>query len=92
VPATGEISSHVPHRTTATQLRLELMPSRVIRSFGYDADSRRLFIVFQTGRRYTYEDVPVETYEAMKGSFSKGEFFNAHIRNNFSFVRESVRT
>jgi hypothetical protein len=47
------------------------MPSRVIRSFGYDADSRRLFIVFQTGRRYTYEDVPVETYEAMKGSFSR---------------------
>jgi hypothetical protein len=67
------------------------MPSTVIRSFRYNADSRKLFIVFQTGRRYTYEDVPVETYEAMKGSFSKGGFFNAHIRNNFSFVRDSVR-
>jgi hypothetical protein len=68
------------------------MPSTVIRSFKYDADKRKLFIVFQSGRRYIYENVPAETYMAMKGSFSKGEFFNAHIRNNFRFVRESART
>ncbi len=67
------------------------MPSSVIRSFKYDADSRRLFIVFQSGRRYAYEGVPAETYQAMKSSFSKGEFFNAHIRNNFSYVREPAR-
>jgi KTSC domain len=68
------------------------MPSTVIRSFKYDADSRRLLIVFQSGRRYTYENVPAETYTAMKGSFSKGDFFNAHIRDNFSFVREPTGT
>jgi lysyl-tRNA synthetase class 2 len=68
------------------------MQSSVIRSFKYDADSRKLYIVFQSGRRYTYENVPAETYAAMQGSVSKGEFFNAHIRNNFSFVRESAST
>ena len=62
------------------------------RSFNYDADSRKLSIVFQSGLRYTYENVPAETYTAMKSSFSKGEFFNAHIRDNFSFVRESTQT
>jgi hypothetical protein len=67
------------------------MPSTVIRSFAYDAASRRLLIIFQSGRRYTYEEVPPETFAAMKGSSSKGEFFNAHIRDNFSFVRGSVR-
>ncbi len=66
------------------------MPSTVIRSFNYDPDSRRLHIVFQSGRRYTYENVPAQMYAAMKSSFSKGEFFNAHIRENFSFVRESI--
>jgi hypothetical protein len=66
------------------------MPSTVIRSFKYDADSRKLHIVFQSGRRYIYENVPRETYAALQGSFSKGEFFNAHIRDNFSFVRESA--
>jgi len=66
------------------------MPSTVIRSFNYDTESRRLFIVFQSGRRYTYQNVPMETYTAMTSSFSKGEFFNAHIRDNFTFVRESA--
>jgi lysyl-tRNA synthetase class 2 len=65
------------------------MPSTVIRSFNYDANSRKLVIVFQSGRRYTYENVPAETYTAMKGSFSKGEFFNAHIRDKFSFKAAS---
>jgi lysyl-tRNA synthetase class 2 len=67
------------------------MPSTVIRSFAYDASSRRLHIVFQSGRRYTYEEVPPETFAALKSSSSKGEFFNAHIRNNFSFVRGTVQ-
>jgi hypothetical protein len=67
------------------------MPSTVIRSFAYDAASRRLLIVFQSGRRYTYEEVPPETFAALQDSFSKGEFFNAHIRDNFRFVRGSVR-
>ena len=65
------------------------MPSTVIRSFKYDAGSRKLRIVFQSGRRYTYEDVLLETFEAMRRSFSKGEFFNVHIRNNSSFVRDA---
>jgi KTSC domain len=64
------------------------MPSTVIRWFNYDADSRKLHIVFQSGRRYIYENVPPQTYAAMKGSFSKGEFFNTHIRDHFSFVRD----
>ncbi|MFL6600378.1 MAG: KTSC domain-containing protein [Steroidobacteraceae bacterium] len=68
------------------------MPSTVIRWFNYDPESRKLRVVFQSGRRYTYSNVPAETYAAMKSSFSKGEFFNTHIRDNFSFVRESTET
>ncbi|MDB6045807.1 MAG: karS [Gammaproteobacteria bacterium] len=65
------------------------MPSTVIRSFDYDTASQQLSIIFQSGRRYTYQDVPKETFAAMKASFSNGEFFNAHIRGNFRFVRNS---
>lgn len=67
------------------------MSSTVIRSFAYDARNRRLRIVFQSGRRYTYEEVPPDIFAALENSLSKGEFFNAHIRDNFSFVRGSVR-
>jgi KTSC domain len=65
------------------------MPSTVIRSFRYDALTRDLFILFQSGRAYVYKDVPAEIFAAMKASFSKGEFFNAHIRDRFRFTRES---
>lgn len=63
------------------------MPSTVIRSYRYDRRRRALDIVFQSRRRYTYRDVPEETYDAMKAAFSKGEFFNRHIRDHFPFER-----
>lgn len=61
------------------------MPSTVIRTFFYSAAKRELHIVFQSGAHYVYSDVPETLYSAMKASFSKGEFFNAHIRDRFAF-------
>lgn len=69
-------------------MRYRLMPSSVIRSYHYDAGRRELNVVFQSRRRYTYSDVPAETYAAMKAAFSKGEFFNRHIRDKFTFRRD----
>ena len=66
------------------------MPSSVIRSFDYDPAERRLVVRFVSGRRYSYLDVPPETYEAMRLSFSKGEFFNAQVRDRYAF--EEIRT
>jgi lysyl-tRNA synthetase class 2 len=63
------------------------MPSKVIRRFDYRANEKRLEIEFVTGRRYSYRDVPPETAEAMGRAFSKGEFFNAHIRDRFAYTR-----
>lgn len=63
------------------------MPSTVIRFYRYDAKKRALDIVFQTKKRYTYEQVPEEIYKAMNAATSKGEFFNRHIRDKFPFVR-----
>jgi lysyl-tRNA synthetase class 2 len=63
------------------------MPSSVIRAFDYDPRQRRLDVRFVSGRRYSYLDVPAETYARMKAAASKGEFFNAEIRDRFRFVR-----
>jgi lysyl-tRNA synthetase class 2 len=65
------------------------MPSTVIRSFTYHPAQSQLEITFQSGKRYVYDGVPLEVYEAMKNAFSKGEFFNEHIRDRFAFTRES---
>jgi len=64
------------------------MPSTVIRSYRYDPQRRELAIVFQTRRAYIYSEVPHETYAALKAAFSKGEFFNRHIRGKFAFTRD----
>jgi len=62
------------------------MPSTVIHSFQYDADARLLLIVFHSGRRYLYSEVPFDVYQALRRSRSKGAYFNQHIRDRFAHV------
>ena len=62
------------------------MPSTVIRWFAYDAGRQTLTITFRSGRVYRYEKVPQVIYGEMKAAFSKGEFFNTHIRDRYPFA------
>jgi hypothetical protein len=61
------------------------MPSTIIRSFEYRPESRELEILFTTGRRYLYSNVPPEAAEAFRAAFSKGRHFNARIRGLYAF-------
>ena len=62
------------------------MPSTVIRAFAYQAEARTLDILFTTGRRYRYRDVPPEAAEDLRAAFSKGRHFNARIRGRYKFT------
>lgn len=62
-------------------VRYERMPSSVIRRFMYAPDVRELTIEFVTGRRYVYAGVPEEEVQAFRSAFSKGTYFNRHIRD-----------
>ena len=79
----------MPRGTGVAVMRFRLMPSTAIRFFRYAPETRDLDVLFTTGRRYVYRDVPEETYDAMKEASSKGEFFNLHIRDHFTFERNS---
>ena len=61
------------------------MPSTVIRHFHYDATKRELHLTFVTGRRYVYDQVPQNVFEAFKTAFSKGTFFNHEIRDHYGY-------
>jgi acyl-CoA thioesterase I len=63
------------------------MPSTVIKSFSYDQARKELDILFVSGRRYIYHDVPQEVADAMRSAFAKGEFFNAEIRDRYRFSK-----
>jgi hypothetical protein len=61
------------------------MPSTVIRRFDYQPDRHELEIIFTTGRRYVYSGVPEEVVHQFRSAFSKGTYFNRHIRDCYSF-------
>jgi lysyl-tRNA synthetase class 2 len=65
------------------------MPSTVIRDFAYDLEPRVLAVQFMSGRTYVYYDVPLDVHAGLIGANSKGEYFNAHIRDRFDY-REVV--
>jgi hypothetical protein len=65
------------------------MPSTVIRWFDYRPEAGELEVLFTTGRRYLYCDVPPEEAQSFRAAFSKGRYFNAHIRDRYRF-RELV--
>jgi hypothetical protein len=61
------------------------MPSTAIGKIDYDASTCRLLVSFVTnGRRYAYLDVPPDLYAAFRLAFSKGAFFNRHIRDRYA--------
>lgn len=62
------------------------MPSTVIREARYDLDRNEMDVVFTTGRRYVYHKVPPEVAEGFRAAFSKGRYFNAHIRDDYDFT------
>lgn len=61
------------------------MPSTVIRGFQYRPAERELEVLFTTGRRYVYRDVPPEAAERLRAAFNKGRHFNARIRGRFDY-------
>ncbi len=60
--------------------------SSLIKFVRYDALSRELFVRLEGGA-YTYEGVPPEVYEALLKAPSAGVFYNAYIRDRFSYKR-----
>ena len=61
------------------------MPSTVIRRFDYRPEAEELEVLFTTGRRYLYRDVPPQEVEAFRAAFAKGRYFNAHIRDRYEY-------
>ena len=59
------------------------MMSSVIRGAWYLPERRQLDLLFTSGRRYVYSNVPLPVAEAFRDAFSKGRFYNAEIRNRF---------
>jgi KTSC domain len=67
-------------------MRFGPMPSTVIRAFEYRPERRELEVLFVTGRRYLYVDVPPQEAEGLRGAFAKGVYFNRRIRDRYRYT------
>lgn len=47
---------------------------------GYDAETGTLEVAFHNGRIYQYFGVPLQVYEGLLATGSKGTFFHENIR------------
>jgi len=65
---------------------MHLVVSTSIAAIGYDAAASTLFVRFR-GRQATYAYARVEqsVFEAFLNSKSKGEYYNAKIRDHYSW-------
>jgi hypothetical protein len=68
-------------------MRRKRVSSSVIAAVGYAARTETLEIEFVSGRIYQYLDVERETYSALMSAPSLGTYFNAHIKDEYAFVR-----
>jgi hypothetical protein len=65
----------------------ESVISSELRSVGYETQALVLEVEFQTGGIYQYFGVPDSVYRALMTAPSKGRYFNANVRNVYSYQR-----
>ncbi|MEO8175454.1 MAG: KTSC domain-containing protein [Sphingomicrobium sp.] len=62
----------------------KLPTSSVIRGAWYLAERQMLDLLFTSGRRYIYSNVPMAVASGFAAAESKGRFYNSEIRNRFA--------
>lgn len=65
--------------------KLVKVNSSAITQITYRPKTRVMYVHMTDGTHIAYESVPQEVYEAFISAGSIGKYFNANVRNNYSF-------
>ena len=68
-------------------MKLKPVESEMLVAAGYEQKSHSLFVVFRTGEKYRYKNVPSFVYELLMSAESKGRFMHKYILNRFDYER-----
>ena len=58
-----------------------------IARISYEKSSSTLEIEFHSGAVYQYFDIPLNIYQEFMGAGSKGQYFAAHIKGYYRYVK-----
>jgi hypothetical protein len=64
-------------------MEMIVVRSTAIYSVGYDPQTMRMRIVFSDRDAYDFCGVPQHVYEGLLTAHSKGQFYNAYIRDRY---------
>ena len=68
-------------------MRLKPVDSEMLQYMGYDAKQKILEVVFNSGERYQYFDVPASVYEELMSAESIGQYMHKHIIGHYDYQR-----
>jgi 3-hydroxyacyl-CoA dehydrogenase len=68
-------------------VRLRAVQSEMLNLVGYDPAVRILEVVFNTGDRYRYFEVPASEYEELMSAESIGQYMHKHIIGRYDYER-----
>jgi KTSC domain len=68
-------------------VRLRAVQSEMLDLVGYDAKAQVLEVVFNTGDRYRYLDVPPDEYDGLMSAESIGQYMHKHIIGQYDYER-----
>jgi KTSC domain len=72
-------------------MKLETVESSMIHAVGYDAKTRTLEVVFNSGGTYIYDDVPPKVYKELMAAESKGRYMKDEIIDVYPYSKLSRR-
>jgi hypothetical protein len=67
--------------------RFKTVNSSMLRRVRYDPKNRFLDVVFRTGEKYRYKDVPPDEYDGLMKAESHGKYVQMHIIDHYEVVR-----
>jgi hypothetical protein len=59
----------------------------MLHAVGYERKTNELEVLFKTGDRYRYENVPLSIYLDLLRAQSKGKYMQEHVIGEFSYYR-----
>jgi hypothetical protein len=68
-------------------VRFKAVNSSMLRRVRYDPKNRFLDVVFRTGEKYRYRDVPLDEYNGLMNAQSHGKYMQTYIIDQCEAVR-----
>jgi len=75
------------HDDESGAVRFKNVNSSMLRRVRYDPEKRFLDVVFRTGEKYRYKDVPPDEYNNLMEAQSHGKYMQRHIIDHYDVVR-----